>query len=606
MKNIKDLQKWLDDNHAFADSSRKKLSSGITRLLKKNSEIIKEFQSILNIKSDNPAELIYNAINPGISHVCEICGKETPFDKFYNGYRKTCSQKCSHSLTERKGKITKQEKYGDSNFNNITKNRETKLKKYGDAFYTNLEKGHQTKLERYGDVNYNNSSKNKQTCLKRYGKENPAQVLEFKEKQQRTLFEKYGVNTPMESEKVKQLYINNYLKNHGAFWPLQDREVRKKFNFKKETSNERMIEEFLKNRGFHYIYQYECNGKNFDFAIFDENDNLNLLIETDGPYFHGLLSDVDGKNVRGETDCERFIKTPDNVKLLIADSDCEREILFSKILEVFNLDYNSWIDEIVDSLPEEFPYPQYDEKRLKTDWKHLCEYDYNKYQRLALSLIRQFHKSIYWAHVSTRSSPYEAWQDKTLLRKCVENRFIYSSNLSSQAIADGFNVCKIAPKVSVFNPSLSRHLIQKYLNEFDEIFDPFSGFSGRMLGACSLNKDYIGQDINTDHVREANEIIDFLKIHAQVKVQDILTSFGNYECLFTCPPYGGKEHWNVLNDAIEKSCDEWIDECLSRFNCKTYLFVVDKTSKYENNIAEVITNKSHLTTKEEYVVLIKK
>lgn len=606
MKDIQDLLNWLDDHKAFADSSKSKLTSGISRLLKNSPDILLEFQFILKIKSTDPTELIYNVLHPGVLHTCEVCGQPTPFDKFYNGYKKTCCSKCSHILTTEKGKISKLEKYGDENFNNSKKNQETKLNRYGDAFYTNTEKGKQTKQNRYGNANYNNSAKNKKTCLEKYGYSNPAQVPEFKEKQRLSLFENYGVNTPMESEKIKQIYANNYLNNHGAFWPLQDRDVRKKFNFQRETSNEKAIEEFLKNRGFHYKYQYECNGKNFDFAVFGENGNLNLLIETDGPYFHGLLSDYDGKNVQGENDCKRFSKVPEGVKLLVADSDCKKEDLFSRILEVFDLDYNSWISEIVNSLPGDFPYPQYEEKRLRSDWKHLCEYDYNKYQRLAQSIIRHFHRSIYWSHVSNMPSPYEAWQDKKLLRKCVENRFIYSSSLSSQAIADGFNICKIAPKVSVFNPSLSKHLIEKYLNEYDEIFDPFSGFSGRMLGTCSLNKKYIGRDINEDHVKESNEIIDFLKLNAEVKVQDILTSSGNFKCLFTCPPYGGKEHWNALNDLVEKSCDEWIEECLARFNCSKYLFVVDETSRYKNNIVETITNRSHLSKKEEYVVLIEK
>lgn len=86
--------------------------------------------------------------------------------------------------------------------------------------------------------------------------------------------------------------------------------------------------------------------------------------------------------------------------------------------------------------------------------------------------------------------------------------------------------------------------------------------------------------------------------------KDILSSSGEYECLFTCPPYGGKEHWNILNDEVEKTCDEWIDECLKRFKCKKYLFVVDETSRYKNNVVGKIVNRSHLGENEESIVLI--
>ena len=74
--------------------------------------------------------------------------------------------------------------------------------------------------------------------------------------------------------------------------------------------------------------------------------------------------------------------------------------------------------------------------------------------------------------------------------------------------------------------------------------------------------------------------------------------------LFTCPPYGGKEHWNKNNDEVEMSCDEWIDICLDKYKVNKYLFVVDKTEKYKNNIVETIENKSHFGTNYEYVILI--
>ena len=601
-----DLLNWLKNNNAFTDDTCRTLTSGITRRIKNNPDTLHRFQEVTSLQTDNPAELIYNIVNPDCSRVCEVCGAPTTFDKYYNGYRKTCSKQCASALTVKGSKQSKLERYGSENYNNKEKNQQTKLERYGDAFFTNIEKGRQTKEARYGDANYNNSEKNKVTCLERYGYERASQAPEVKEKQRNTVMKKYGVSSPMQCEKVKQRYMQNYTEKNGVPWPLQNREVRKKFNFSKETSNEKAIEEFLKNRGFNYKYRYVCNGKEFDFAVFNEHNNLSVLIETDGEYFHGLLSDCDGKNVRGETDCTRFQKVPDGVKLVIADATRRHEDVFQEILRVFDLDYDSWINEIVESLSESFPYPSYSEDRMLKDWEHLKTYTYNPYQKLAMSVVRNFHKSIYSAHVDGKPSPLEAWSDKDLLRKCVENRFIYSSSLSSQAIADGFNVCKLAPKVSVFNPSLAKHLVDTYLNEFDKIFDPFSGFSGRMLGTCASGKRYIGQDIDKEHVVESNEIIKFHNLNASVVEKDVLQSSGNYECLFTCPPYTDKESWGDVANQTIKSCDEWIDECLQRFNCERYLFVVDETSKYDGYIVEELSNQSLFGKGKEKVVLIEK
>lgn len=127
-----------------------------------------------------------------------------------------------------------------------------------------------------------------------------------------------------------------------------------------------------------------------------------------------------------------------------------------------------------------------------------------------------------------------------------------------------------------------------------------------MLGTANCNKIYVGQDINEDHVKESNDIISHKDLkNCKVIQQDILQDIEQtHECLFTCPPYGGKEHWNKNNDEIEKSCDEWIDLCLKKYKCKKYLFVIDKTEKYKNSIVETLQRKTLYGDRKELVVLI--
>ena len=105
-------------------------------------------------------------------------------------------------------------------------------------------------------------------------------------------------------------------------------------------------------------------------------------------------------------------------------------------------------------------------------------------------------------------------------------------------------------------------------------------------------------------------MIKFLKgidsdIKATIECKDILNSKGEYQCLFTCPPYSDKEQWlDVKPD--KRNCDDWIDECLNRFKCKRYLFVVDNTERYKDYIIDEIHNKSHFNKNNEYVIMIKK
>ena len=224
-------------------------------------------------------------------------------------------------------------------------------------------------------------------------------------------------------------------------------------------------------------------------------------------------------------------------------------------------------------------------------------------------LLQHFHPSIWKANIKNHLSPFEAWYDDACLMKSIDNRLKYKGeNLSPRDIRSGFSIAKIAPKVSIFRPALARYIIKVYLDEFDEIFDPCSGYSGRLLGAMSLNKKYIGQDINPVTVKESNNLINYFKFFdlnkCEVSCKNSICTKGKYECLFTCPPYSDKENWNQSIEDL--SCDEWIDICLKNYKCKKYVFVVDKTEKYKDYIVDKIPNRSHLNTNYEYIILIDK
>lgn len=252
-----------------------------------------------------------------------------------------------------------------------------------------------------------------------------------------------------------------------------------------------------------------------------------------------------------------------------------------------------------------FPYREYSGVILKKDFFALTETNLTT-TNYGLKIIEHFHKSIWRCNRKGFKSPIDAWQDPLLLYKVIENRLKYLKTdfLTPYQIRSGFSHSGKAPKVSIFKPAYAKYLIQKYLNDYNEVFDPCAGFSGRMLGTAVLGKHYIGQDINSITIKEAKAIKDFLSLDAELYIKDSLYDTGNYECLFACPPYGDKETWH--QDIEVLSADEWIDICLKNYNCKTYLFVVDKTEKYSKYIVETLENKSHFGCNTEKIVLIKK
>jgi hypothetical protein len=304
--------------------------------------------------------------------------------------------------------------------------------------------------------------------------------------QSKTLTETWSKVSPEEKiRRYDQVRATN-LERYGHESAMQNPEIRKKaFAKKGPTKPEKYIFEMLTNRGFNFQYQCSINEKVWDFVIF-EGDVPVLIIEIDGEFAHSLKNDNFFKCNGGVTDAERFSKMPDGVKFIVADSLNIKKVI-PEIIDALDLHYYDWIESIfADCILEEFPYPEYTDKRMLYDWSNLKRAyetkDYNTQKMPANSLMTRFHPSLYHNHLSGKISPYDAWSDPVLLWKCIENRFVYKSQLSTQQIARGFEKNKLAPRVTVFQPAHARYLLQKYGGEFETVIDPFSGFSGRMLG----------------------------------------------------------------------------------------------------------------------------
>ncbi len=239
-------------------------------------------------------------------------------------------------------------------------------------------------------------------------------------------------------------------------------------------------------------------------------------------------------------------------------------------------------------------------------------------------LIRYFHKSIYDAHYRGQLSTLEVWDDKNIFKKLAINRLKYVGDCTPIIMLHGLNIAKESIKVSVFKSTLADKLIEQYLYDAKNIFDPFSGFSGRMFGAINHGIPYIGSDVSEIHVKESNQILDFIKSNsemrkrypyanlASVHVANAVTSYGAYDCLLTCPPYATYDHnvlknieeWNNPNQEVF-TCDQWIDICLNNFKCRKYVFVVDDTIvKYRNYIVGTVSNYGHIARNVEFIVFI--
>lgn len=246
--------------------------------------------------------------------------------------------------------------------------------------------------------------------------------------------------------------------------------------------------------------------------------------------------------------------------------------------------------------------------------------------------IIKFHTSMRYANRKGCYSPYDYWQllkkDKELFKKFYENRLRCSDWFNEKQGANfhylhegyvpefiygiGLSTSRKAPFVSYFKPALAKNLILKYLNEYDTIFDPCCGYSGRLIGSLCSGKNFIGIDINDVTIDESKQLYQYIrplfKNACNIHVADSLNTQGEFDCMLTCTPYENIEEWidSKGNKITSKmNCDDWIDKLTQNFKCNRYVFVTDgNITKYKNHVQEELENTSHFGKNKEFVVVI--
>ena len=392
-----------------------------------------------------------------VKFVCKNCGKTVILHK--QNLKNKKQLLCKHCQSEK----TCLEKYGVKNAGgseeSLNKIKKTKLEKYGDEFYTNRKKYKQTMIDRYGvESNFAMESvikAKKKTYLEHYGVDNVSKSDYWKEKVKETNRKKFGTDWATQSyvfkENVKKTCLEKYNVEQFSQSEISQQYSRQRYFYDSIYFDS-------KSELYFYIWCVENNLnikrnlKSFDYYVdnklhkyfpdFDINGNLyeikgKQFLKEDGtwqnPYDHSQDEFYEAKH-------QCALKNGVNI---IYDFDKYEKFVNEK----YTKDYVGLF-----KIGVPFPY-------LNEDLKDTSD----------IGIIRHFHKSIYEATKFRKPSPLEAWEDKEIIKKVALNRLKYIKRCKPSDILQGFSVTRLAPKISLFRPSLAENLIRTYLNDFSEI-----------------------------------------------------------------------------------------------------------------------------------------
>jgi hypothetical protein len=167
-------------------------------------------------------EKVYIYVNDLSIPPCCECGITLKLVSFTKGYNTFCSKSCSNKSKTTKNKIgdTKEERYGDRNFVNVSKGKDTKLKLYGDINYNNRKKAIETSIAKYGVEHTSKMAstieKMKNTSLELYGVDYHITAKDIRDKSKITLENNFGVSSPFESSEIRNKAKKTIIEKYGV------------------------------------------------------------------------------------------------------------------------------------------------------------------------------------------------------------------------------------------------------------------------------------------------------------------------------------------------------------------------------------------------------
>jgi hypothetical protein len=285
--------------------------------------------------------------------------------------------------------------------------------------------------------------------------------------------------------------------------------------------------------------------------------------------------------------------------------------------------------------------------KLRDKYKKLCNTTFDLTNTelynngsLATDICKYFCHKFYESTESNKLNMIQIFNDDIFLRKVIRNRLGLdwstqsgeTFNISFRMLIQGMRSARLVPSISMFKPNIAKYLYMKYSNSGDTVFDYSAGWGGRLLGAASCGRKYIGVDpLTTD---ELSSMIKFLNIENVSLIKNgsehVKLDENSIDFSFSSPPYFDQEIYsNDSTQAYSNGEDYfyniyWKNTLLNvkymlkpnkifGLNVKNYPKMLDMAKEIFGDIHEIInlrTVRSHLnksagTTKFEHIYIFK-
>lgn len=160
------------------------------------------------------------------------------------------------------------------------------------------------------------------------------------------------------------------------------------------------------------------------------------------------------------------------------------------------------------------------------------------------ALCRRYFPNLYTARRKGHPTAVEAWQDPVELEKAVRTQVRAGHPTTPDRVLRALTFHHHLP--AVFRPAFARFVYERYCKPGDQVWDPCSGWGGRLMGAAAAGVRYFGTDIEPETVKGNLKLAQDLEYAATVVHESALTATvpSPVKLVFTSPPYFDVEQYS--------------------------------------------------------------
>ena len=241
-------------------------------------------------------------------------------------------------------------------------------------------------------------------------------------------------------------------------------------------------------------------------------------------------------------------------------------------------------DEVVGTLAAELHkldyHYNYSLVELHKDWAALCKFKTNGLNtassvRVGMKLCEHYFPNFFDIENDKGQSFANCWTPENLVKVLKWNRKSHTTPYLSE-IRRGIYFCCGLTKNTMFRPHLSKIICSNYADK--TVLDPCCGWGGRMLGALSSRKHYIGFEPNPQTYESLVKLAKFIGVGKDryTLIHDGAENmnqydFPNVDLILTSPPYfnleiyaqGEQQSENQYSD-YESWREYWLANVISK------------------------------------------